>query len=92
MIHTRPVFLAPAVCLLASLAAAEAPTPLLRQYCYQCHGKTSMGDLSLEKLTAQGAPGKYFQQWEKVATAIETKRMPPAAIDRKSTRLNSSHT
>jgi len=80
MIQPRHVFLAPAVCFFASLAAAEAPTPLLRQYCYQCHGKTAMGDLSLEKLTAQGAPGKYFQQWEKVALAIETKRMPPAAM------------
>jgi mono/diheme cytochrome c family protein len=76
----RPVFFAPALLLSAALAAAEAPTPLLRQYCFSCHGKAAMGGLSLEKLTSQPSFGEGFQHWEKVATAIETKRMPPAKL------------
>ncbi len=76
----RPVFLAPALLLSSALAAAEAPTPLLRQYCFNCHGKAAMGGLSLEKLTSQPSFGEGFQHWEKVAAAIETKRMPPAKL------------
>ena len=79
MINLRHVFLAPAVCL-AVIAAAEAPTPVLRQYCFQCHGKTAMGGISLEKLIAQPSVGDSFQHWEKVANAIEQKHMPPAAM------------
>jgi len=60
--------------------AAEAPTPVLRQYCFQCHGKTAMGGISLEQLSAQASMGESFQHWEKVATALEQKRMPPAAM------------
>jgi len=76
----RPVFFAPALLLSAAMAAAEAPTPLLRQYCFSCHGKAAMGGLSLEKLTSQPSFGEGFQHWEKVAAAIETKRMPPAKL------------
>jgi len=39
-----------------------------------------MGGLSLEKLTAQATLGESFQHWEKVAAALETKRMPPAPM------------
>ena len=80
MYTLRPVFLAPALLFSAALAAAEAPTPLLRQYCFNCHGKAAMGGLSLEKLTSQPSFGESFQHWEKVAAAIETKRMPPAKL------------
>lgn len=80
MYNQRPVFLAPALLISLAAAAAEAPVPVLRQYCFQCHGKAAMGGLSLEKLTAQPSMGESFQHWEKVAAAIEGKRMPPAAM------------
>jgi len=48
-----------------------------KQYCFQCHGKTAMGGISLEKLTAQGSMADNFQQWDKVAAVLEQKRMPP---------------
>src|SRR5437868_14830550 len=81
MLIPRPVFIAPVLCLSALMAAAEAPSvPVLRQFCFQCHGKTAMGGLSLEKLSAQPSMGESFQHWEKVAAALETKRMPPAKM------------
>lgn len=76
----RPIFLAPALCLSALVAAADAPVPVLRQFCFQCHGKSAMGGLSLEQLAAQPSMGESFQHWEKVAAALETKRMPPAQM------------
>src|SRR5688572_6917828 len=81
MPNTRPVFIAPALCLSALMAAAEAPSvPMLRQFCFQCHGKAAMGGLSLEQLSAQPSMGESFQHWEKVAAALEQKRMPPAKM------------
>src|SRR5688572_16844202 len=54
------------------------PAPTLRQYCVQCHGKSNpMGGVSIEKLIAQRSVGDSFQHWEKVAAALEQKRMPP---------------
>ncbi|MBI2687958.1 MAG: DUF1592 domain-containing protein [Acidobacteria bacterium] len=77
---SRHVLLASFLCLSAALVAAEAPTPVLRQYCFQCHGKTAAAGLSLENLTAQSSVGDGFQHWEKVAAALEQKRMPPAPM------------
>ena len=76
----RPVFIAPALFLSALMAAAEAPVPVLRQFCFQCHGKAAMGGISLEQLVTQPSLGESFQHWEKVAAALETKRMPPAQL------------
>jgi hypothetical protein len=39
-----------------------------------------MGGLSLEKLSAQPSMGEGFQHWEKVAAALEQRRMPPAKM------------
>ncbi len=51
---------------------------MFRQYCFQCHGKTAaMGGVNLEQLTSQPSIGDGFRHWEKVATALEQKRMPP---------------
>lgn len=53
-------------------------TPTFRQYCFACHGGSKpMAGLSLDKLTAQFSIGENFQQWEKVAAALEKKTMPP---------------
>jgi mono/diheme cytochrome c family protein len=54
------------------------PTPTFRQYCFGCHGKAAkMAGVSLEQLTSRRAIGEDFQHWEKVASALEKKLMPP---------------
>src|SRR5882757_10057653 len=61
--------------------SASNQTAMFRQYCFQCHGKASMmAGISLEQLTAKGSPGDNFQQWEKVAAALEQSRMPPKGM------------
>jgi hypothetical protein len=80
MYKLRSAILGSAVCLAASLSAAEAPTPVLQQYCYSCHGKAAMGGLNLEQIAAKGSIGESFQHWEKVAAVIEGKQMPPAKM------------
>jgi mono/diheme cytochrome c family protein len=62
------------------LAAAESSsnTPAtFRQYCFQCHGKAAVAGLNLERLTSLPSVGEQFQHWQKIATALEQKRMPP---------------
>ncbi len=51
------------------------------QYCLQCHsGTTAKAAVNIEKLMAQNAFGENFQQWEKIATALEQKSMPPKSM------------
>src|SRR6476619_7644260 len=65
----------------AAEEAASNPGPAFRQYCFQCHGKTSpMGGVSLELLTAESSVGDSFQKWQRVAAALEQKRMPPKGM------------
>lgn len=66
----------------ASHAADEASTakPVLQKYCYTCHGKAAMAGLNLQQLASQPSMGESFQHWEKVAAAMEQKRMPPAKM------------
>ena len=64
---------------------ANEPAPTAQatftQYCLQCHsGTAAKSGVNLEKLLAQGSPGENFQQWEKVATALEQKTMPPKSM------------
>ncbi|MFN0104368.1 MAG: DUF1592 domain-containing protein [Bryobacteraceae bacterium] len=77
---SRHLFIASVLCLSAVMVAAEAPTPVFRQYCFQCHGKAAIGGISLELLSSQPSMGESFQHWRKVAAALEEKRMPPAAM------------
>ncbi len=52
-----------------------------QQYCVQCHsGTAAKAGVNLERLLAQPSVGENFQQWEKVATALEQKTMPPKAM------------
>lgn len=55
-------------------------TPTFKQYCYGCHGKAAMAGLNLQQLTSQHSMADSFQHWERVAAAIEEKRMPPARL------------
>ncbi len=63
-----------------SQAGANAKA-IFEQYCFQCHGVTApKAGVSLAQMTAQGSVGENFQQWEKVAAALEQKTMPPKAM------------
>jgi hypothetical protein len=77
--------------LIGSLAALVSASPLpaldgealptLQQYCFACHGDaTSLGGLSLERISQQESIASSFQQWQKVAEALEQHKMPPAAM------------
>src|SRR5260370_22262551 len=57
------------------------PTPVFRQYCFQCHGgATPMGRVSLQQLTSQASVGESFSAWGKVAAVLEQHRMPPQGM------------
>ena len=87
MTLTRPrLALLVRTCLLATVSAGFIPAadqpsttgmPPFRQYCFQCHGKAAIAGINLEQLSSQNSFGDKFQQWEKVAAAIESKHMPP---------------
>ncbi len=62
----------------AAAAQSAEPPATFKQYCYQCHGKSKpAGGVSLEALGANPAFNESFQQWNKIAAALEEKRMPP---------------
>src|SRR3954468_3684604 len=61
--------------------AAPNPAPMLKQYCFQCHGATSpMAGISLQQLTTTTSLADGYQQWQKVAAALEQNRMPPKGM------------
>src|SRR5260370_9131703 len=60
---------------------APNPSPVLKQYCVQCHrGATPMGGVSLQQLTSQASVGESFSTWGRVATVLEQHRMPPQGM------------
>ncbi|HUQ90496.1 MAG TPA: DUF1592 domain-containing protein [Bryobacteraceae bacterium] len=77
------ISLAAAISVGGNARGADGPssvTSTFKQYCFQCHGQVAMGGLNLEQLNSQPSMGGNFRQWEKVAAAIEQKRMPPAKV------------
>ncbi|MBC7927804.1 MAG: DUF1592 domain-containing protein [Bryobacteraceae bacterium] len=57
------------------------PTATFRQYCYGCHGKAAkIAGIDLEALTGAKSVGSHFGEWEKVASVLEQKRMPPVKM------------
>ncbi len=66
----------------AAASAAPATPPLFSQYCFTCHGETNpMAGISIEKLaTGKTALSEGFQQWTRIAAALEGKVMPPAGM------------
>jgi Protein of unknown function (DUF1592)/Protein of unknown function (DUF1588)/Protein of unknown function (DUF1587)/Protein of unknown function (DUF1595)/Protein of unknown function (DUF1585)/Planctomycete cytochrome C len=57
------------------------PQAILEQYCFQCHGSgVSKAGINLEQLSAQGSIEEHFQEWERVAGALEQKIMPPKTM------------
>ncbi len=58
--------------------SAPLPSSTFERYCLQCHSKTAaMGGVNLQQLLSQKSIAAGFRHWEKVATALEQKRMPP---------------
>jgi len=66
----------------ANTGSPEPPTPMLRQYCFGCHGKASQAaGINLEHLTdPKSIPGEHYQKWRKIAAVLDEKRMPPAKM------------
>ena len=81
--------------------------PLLTKYCTGCHGgEKPKGKMGLDRFLDNPEPLKHREMWDLVVQRVRGKEMPPkdkpqptAAeidtiarwVDRKSTRLNSSH-
>ncbi|MDX2042305.1 MAG: DUF1592 domain-containing protein [Acidobacteriota bacterium] len=64
----------------ASQSAAKAQTTF-KEYCLACHtGTSAKAGMNLQHLLAQPSVAETFQQWEKVATALEDKTMPPKSM------------
>ncbi|MGI8966607.1 MAG: DUF1587 domain-containing protein, partial [Limisphaerales bacterium] len=62
----------------AKINFQEQVKPLLRQYCYGCHGETKKkGDLSLQDYQNEAAILKDRSVWEKVLHQVRTGEMPP---------------
>ncbi len=65
--------------LAVSVAAAETH-PVLQKYCAGCHGKAPTGGISFLQIAGEKGFVESFAQWEKVASAIEERHMPPAKM------------
>jgi hypothetical protein len=62
-------------------SSTAKPRAIFEQYCFVCHGLESpQAGISLERLTAQGLTGDNFHQWQRVATALQHKIMPPKGM------------
>ncbi|HYE75464.1 MAG TPA: DUF1587 domain-containing protein, partial [Blastocatellia bacterium] len=58
--------------------SASNPQAVFKQYCVQCHsGTAAKAGVNLEQMVAQNSFGDGFQNWERVAMALEQKTMPP---------------
>ncbi|MEP7340722.1 MAG: cytochrome c, partial [Acidobacteriota bacterium] len=61
--------------------AASNAKAVFEQYCVQCHsGTAAKAGVNLASLTARNSFGESFQQWEKVASVLEQKTMPPKSM------------
>ncbi len=64
-------------CAFAQPGAASDSAAVLKQYCSGCHGKAATAGINLEQLTSTPVADRSFPQWQRVAAALEEKRMPP---------------
>src|SRR4051812_10797706 len=60
-------------------APSPEPTAPLKQYCTGCHGRAvANGGINVEQLIAKpSVTDSNFNHWQKVAKALEQRRMPP---------------
>ncbi len=71
-----------ALSLASTLRAADPSTSNLpstfRQYCFQCHGNLAKtAGINIEQLTSRSSLGESFEQWRRVADALDQRKMPP---------------
>jgi len=60
---------------------ASTAQAVFNEYCVSCHGlKSPKAGMSIQQLMAKNSFGEDFQQWEKLAEALEQKTMPPKAM------------
>jgi hypothetical protein len=63
------------------MPAAESPLspalPFFKQNCLTCHGKAAMAGLNIEKLLTEPSVADSFQHWQRIATVLDERRMPP---------------
>src|SRR3954453_24245441 len=64
----------------ATTGAPSISTPVLKQYCFSCHGAAATAGINLEQMTANASVSDNFAKWQKVAAVLEEKRMPPAKM------------
>ncbi len=59
-------------------SAAESLTPILKKYCFRCHGsrKQSAG-LNFRAMITQAPLIRNAEEWARVILALERKAMPP---------------
>ncbi|MGE0883269.1 MAG: DUF1592 domain-containing protein [Blastocatellales bacterium] len=61
--------------------ALEKAQATFKEYCVMCHsGTAAKAGINLARLIEQTSVGESFQQWEKVANALEQKTMPPKSM------------
>jgi hypothetical protein len=78
MVTTTTVALALAAIDLSGEPALESAFPVMKQYCFDCHGaKKTKGDINLEELVADPSIDKSFKTWELVVEMLEFEDMPP---------------
>lgn len=59
----------------------NAAKAVFEEYCVTCHsGPKAKAGVNFEQLTAEGAIAERFQDWQRVADALEHKTMPPKAM------------
>jgi len=64
----------------ATKAASNAQATF-KEYCLMCHtGTAAKAGMNLQHLLAQPSVAETFQEWEKIAAALEDKTMPPKAM------------
>ncbi|MBP6821909.1 MAG: DUF1592 domain-containing protein [Acidobacteria bacterium] len=81
VVGTRSVYFAGNARAASEAANAQAAQATFKQYCLQCHtGTNAKAGVNLARLIEQTSVGETFQQWEKVAAALEQKTMPPKAM------------
>ena len=60
-------------------AFLEEVTPLLEEYCYDCHGDgAKKGEFEMDQLIGQGNFPENKKQWDRVWKNIYNRNMPPA--------------
>ena len=65
--------------IVAVVAHGAETSDTFRQYCFGCHGDaTANAGVNLKRLIAEPSIADSFEQWKKVAAALEQGKMPPA--------------